>query len=147
MYKNLWGCVMDLEKAKEILVTGGYTCVLCRAEQIITSNQRGVAPLMELWDAQRDVTGFSAADKVVGKATALLYCLLGVKSVYAMVMSRPALAVLEAHGIEIGYEQLVDAIRNRTNTGFCPIETATRDIHDPKDAPQAIRKALASRKP
>ena len=138
---------MDLEKAKEILVTGGHTCVLCLGEQIITSDRRGVAPLMELWDAQRDVTGFSAADKVVGKATALLYCLLGVKSVYTMVMSRPALAVLEANGIATGYEQLVDAIRNRTNTGFCPMETATRDINDPKDAPQAIRKALASLEP
>ena len=138
---------MDLEKAKEILVTGGYTCVLCRAEQIITSNQRGVAPLMELWEQHRDVSGFSAADKVVGKATALLYCLLGVRAVYGAVMSRPALTVLEANGIATGYEQLVDAIRNRTDTGFCPMETATRDIHDPKDAPQAIRKALASLKP
>ena len=137
---------MDLEKAKEILVTGGYTCVLCRAEKIITSNRRGVAPLMELWEAQRDVTGFSAADKVVGKATALLYSLLGVQAVYGAVMSRSALAVLEAHGIAVTYGQLVDAIRNRTNTGFCPMETAPRDIHDPKDAPQAIQNALVQLK-
>ena len=137
---------MDLEKAKEILFTGGYTCVLCREEQVITSDRRGVAPLMELWDAQRDVTGFSAADKVVGKATALLYSLLGVQAVYGAVMSRSALAVLEAQGIAATYGQLVDAIRNRTNTGFCPMETATQDIHDPKDAPQPIQHALVQLK-
>lgn len=134
---------MDLKKAKEILVTGGHTCVLCLGEQIITSDRRGVAPLMELWEQRKDLTGFSAADKVVGKATALLYCLLQVKAVHGMVISRPALVVFREHGVAVTYDKLVDAIRNRTNTGFCPMETATKDISNPKDAPEAIRIALS----
>lgn len=135
---------MDLTKAKEILYSGSYTCVLCMGDQVITSQRRGVAPLMVLWEQHTDCTGFSAADKVVGKATALLYCLLGVKAVYGGVMSRPALQVLTAHGIPASYGQLTDAIINRAGTGLCPMEAATATIDDPALAPAAIRQALAN---
>lgn len=130
----------DLERAKKELEDGGYTCVLCKGTQIRTSKLRGVAPLMELLD--QDMSGFSAADKVVGKATALLYCLLGVTTVYAAVISEPALAVLESHSIHISYKKLVPHIVNRQGNGSCPMELATANIHDPKAAPAAIRAAL-----
>lgn len=83
----------DLEQAKSILLSGGYTCVLCKGETVHTSNHRGVRPLLELLET--DVTGFCAADKVVGKATALLYRLLNVKAVHAQVISQAALQVLQ----------------------------------------------------
>ena len=133
---------MDLEKAKALLQQGTFTCVLCKGEQVYTSSLRGVAPLMEHWRNGTRLQGFSAADKVVGKATALLYCLLGVKAVYANVISDPALDVLRRAGIHVQYALLVDAIQNRTGDGFCPMETATRDINDPALAPAAIQKAL-----
>lgn len=133
---------MDLEQAKQILCTTPVTCVLCKDDQVVVSDRRGVAPLMGFWEDGLDLRGYSAADKVVGKATALLYCLLDVRSVYAQVMSRPALQVLQAHRIEASFDQLVDAIQNRTGDGFCPMETATRNIFDPKDAPAAIKQAL-----
>ena len=133
---------MDLQQAIQILRAGQYTCVLCRDEHIITSTRRGVAPLMGFWEENRNLSGYSAADKVVGKGTALLYCLLDVKAVYAHVMSKPALQVLQTHGIDAAYDRLVDAIANRSGDGLCPIETATRSIHNPADAPEAIRTAL-----
>ncbi len=133
---------MDLNKAKTLLQQGNYTCVLCKGEQVYTSTLRGVAPLMNHWQDGTDLKDFAAADKVVGKATALLYCLLGVKAVYAGVISSPALRVLESHSISASYGQLVDAIINRTGDGFCPMETATKDIDDPAAAPAAILAAL-----
>lgn len=131
---------MDLEKAKRVLEDGGYTCVLCKGQAIRTSTHRGVKPLMEL--LEEDVAGFSAADKVVGKATALLYCLLGVKAVYAAVISEPALEVLLRHGIAATWGQTVPYIVNRAGTGRCPMELATEDIDDPAAAPAAIENAL-----
>lgn len=133
---------MDLEKAKALLQQGTFTCVLCKGEQVYTSSLRGVAPLMEHWRNGTRLQGFSAADKVVGKATALLYCLLQVKAVYAQVLSRPALAVLEAHGVAVCWGQLVDAIINRAGDGFCPMEMATKDVADPAAAPAVIEAAL-----
>ena len=81
-----------------------------------------------------DMQGAYVADKVVGKAAAYLYVLLGVRKVYAAVISRPALDVLERYNIGIVYDMLVPAIRNRTDTGFCPMETAVLDIDDANEA-------------
>lgn len=130
----------DLMKARQLLERDDYTCVLCRDEKIFTSCHRGVRPLMELLG--EDVAGFSAADKVVGKATALLYCLLGVACLWAGVISDAALEVLQAHNIPVEWETQVPQIRNREGTGRCPMEQATEHISDPKDAPAAIRAKL-----
>ena len=89
----------DLERAKSILQSGSYTCVLCQGDNLHTSQHRGVRPLLELLET--DVTGFCAAVKVVGKATAFLYCLLKVKAVHAQVISLAALQVLQEGGITV----------------------------------------------
>lgn len=132
----------DLAKAKKILLTTGATCVLCRGGSRIESDMRGVMPLMELLDLGMDFSGYSAADKVIGKATAFLYCLLEVKAVYTPVISEAALEVLREHGIEAVYDQCVPAILNRRKDGFCPMETATKNISDPEQALAAVRRTL-----
>lgn len=131
----------DLHRARQLLEDGGYTCVLCRGQEVRTCTTRGIRPLLELLE-QGSWSKFSAADKVVGKATAFLYILLGVHSVYAPVMSEAALGVLSSCGIEVYYEILVPAIFNRTRTGFCPMETAVKDINDATEAMQVIRVAF-----
>ena len=133
----------DLRLAQDILKAENCTCVLCKETFMYKSTRRGVAPLMGWLEAGTDLKDFSAADKVVGKATALLYCLLQVRTVYALVMSEAAAAVLQCRGIPYQYEKLVPAIQNRAGDSLCPMEMATRDIDDPADAPAAIRAALA----
>ena len=133
----------ETEKARAFLESGGYTCVVCRGDITYTATERGVKPLLSWLDGGTDLTGFCAADKVVGRATAFLYCLLGVEEVYAQVMSRPAAQVLEAHGIVVQVGQLVDGIINRRGTGPCPFEAAVMDIDDAEEALIAIRAKLA----
>lgn len=130
----------DLNKAKALLEQEDYTCVLCLGDTVHTSRHRGVRPLMELLGT--DVSGFSGADKVVGKATALLYCLLGIRQLYAKVISDAAIEVLRAHGIPVQWGTRVAYIVNRTADGRCPMELATEHISDPALAPDAIRKKL-----
>ena len=132
----------DLTKAIKIFRETGATCVLCKGGSRVDSQLRGVAPLVDLLDTGMDFSGYSAADKVIGKATAFLYCLLEVKAVYAPVISKPALAVLQAHGIEVRYDECVEAIFNHRRNGFCPMETATKHIDDPDAALAAIRRTL-----
>ena len=133
---------IDTTHARDILLSRGHTCVFCRGDTILTDDRRGVKPLLDLLD--QDLTGFSAADKVVGKAAALLYRLLGISEIYAGVISQPALRVLAQGGITVFYGSKVPAIRNRTDTGFCPMETAVWDIDDPALAPEILRKTLAA---
>lgn len=132
----------DLQKAKGYLTAENCTCVLCRGDSLVYSRQRGVRPLLDFLDSGEDFSGFSAADKVVGRATAFLYCLLGVRSVHAGVLSDGAAAVFEQAGITYTCDKKVSGIRNRDNTGPCPMEHATKDIDDPQAALEAIRTTL-----
>ena len=133
----------NLSKAQALLEAGDYTCVVCQGNTVYTAAERGVKPLLNWLDSEIDLTGFSAADRVVGRATAFLYCLLGVTEVYARVMSRPAAQVLKAHGIGVHTDLEVDGIINRRRTGPCPFEAAVLEITDPEEALAAIRKKLA----
>lgn len=132
----------DLRRAQHLLEEGDYTCVLCKGDNIKTCTARGIRPLMELLDTG-DWANFSAADKVVGKATAFLYVLLRVRAVYTPVASESAVQILKAHGIELFCDLTVPAIFNRDRTGFCPMESAVREIEDPQTALLAIRAAQA----
>jgi len=130
----------DLEHARRILSEGNYTCVLCRDDAVYTATARGVRPLVDWLDSDLELRGFSAADKVVGRATAFLYVLLGVRAVHALVMSTPAKEALESSGIPAFCDAEVPGIINRRGDGPCPFEEAVLGITDPMDALDAIRK-------
>ena len=136
----------DLEKAQFFLQSENKTCVLCKDDKIYSSTLRGVKPLVQWLADEMDVEGFSAADKVIGKATAYLYVLLKVKNVYAQVISKGALAVLKDRGIEVQYGTLVENIINRKGDGICPFEAAVWEIQDPEAAYVAIRKKMEEMK-
>ena len=129
----------DLKQAHALLSSGDYTCVVCHGETTYTATDRGVKPLLNWLEAGLDLQGFSAADRVVGRATAFLYVLLGVTEVYAHVMSRPAAEVLAVYGITAHPGKLVDGIINRRGDGPCPFEAAVLEITDPAAALEAIR--------
>lgn len=129
--------------AINILNDGNYTCVLCRGDAIYTSTQRGVKPLLDWLDDGIDVKGFSAADKVVGKAAAFLYVLLGVKEVYACVMSESAIDTFVKNGILPQYDLSVKSIINRAGTGNCPMEEAVKNTDIPEEALTLIKRRLA----
>lgn len=116
----------------------GLTCILQQGERVLTSTQRGVAPLVAWLDAGE--AGGIAADKVVGRAAAFLYVLLGVRAVFAGVMSEGGRRVLSAHGIHAEYGALCDVIINRAGTGMCPMEEAVRSAVRPEEALALIRR-------
>ena len=130
----------DLTNAKRLLTEGAHTCVLCRGDAVYTADARGVKPLVDWLDSGLDLRGFSAADKVVGRATAFLYVLLGVRAVHALVMSTPAKEALTAGGIAATCDREVSGIINRRGDGPCPFEEAVLGITDPTEALTAIRK-------
>ena len=129
---------MSLEHAKEILESGGYTCVLTNGAAVHTSMNRGVKPLAQFLQSGAVPAGCFAADKVVGRATAYLYVLLKVRGVYARVISEPAVRVLEAHNITVSYGTVVPNIINRKGDGICPFEAAVMEIRDLQTAYAAI---------
>ena len=129
--------------AKEVLIAGGYTCVLTDGRTVFTSTDRGVKPLVRFLESGEVPAGLSAADKVVGRATAYLYVLLRVREVYAQIISRSAAEVLRKYGIGVACEKTVPNIINRKGDGICPFEAAVMDISSPDLAYTAIRGKMA----
>lgn len=125
---------MTLSELKAALEEGGYTCVAWAGGELLTSRERGVKPLLVWIREGKDLRGCAAADRVVGKAAALLYAYMGVSALYAGVASESAAGVLQRFGIGAEIGQVVPRIRNRAGTGFCPMETAVQGTDDPAAA-------------
>lgn len=134
----------DLDLAKKNL--DDHTLALCKGENVIVSDKRGVAPMIDFIDAQTHLTGYCAADTIVGKAVASMFVKAGIAAVYGQVMSKSAHLYLQTHGIYAEYATLVDVIINRQGTGQCPMEEAVKSVDDPDDCFLAIKEKIAALK-
>lgn len=134
----------SLSEAKRLLQDEELSFVaLDYMGRISRSKKRGVGPALGLIAEHTDLTGGVIADKVVGKAAALLFLLLGPEAIYAATISIPAKKVLDSAGIRVEFEQMVDHIVNREGTGPCPLEHAVMGIQDPVEALETIHRTLA----
>lgn len=132
----------DLINATKILKDKGATLVACRGEESYISFKSGIAPMVEALSTGQDLKGFSVADKVVGRAAAMLFCLAGIKAVYADLVSEGAVEYLKEHKVPLTFDKITPLIRNRSDTGPCPMEEAVLGENDPKAAFDKILKRL-----
>ncbi len=126
----------NLDKAKKILQNNKYTFVLLKdGRRIKTSHKKGIFPFMEMIRDHSDMMeGAVIADKVIGKAAALLAAGYKVKAIYSEVISQKAREVLEYNSIFYQFDYCVDYIKNRDKNDQCPMEKLTENINDPKIA-------------
>lgn len=132
----------DPERARSLMEDCGFTCVLVKGDTVHASTARGIRPMVQFLSEGLCLSGFSASDKVVGKAPALLFVLADVKEVYAPVMSEDAVRVLQKYGVSASCGRTVPVIRNRRDTGPCPMELAVRNIEEPAMALEAVQETL-----
>ena len=130
---------MNMEKLIQLLHEEQYSCVIRHKRKIYVFEQRGVADLYNLlkqtpWILQ----GAHIADKVVGKAAAALMILGQVKQLYADVISEPAWEILQEAAIKVEFRLKVPLIKNRTQTGWCPLETRCFRMHTAEECLQQI---------
>ena len=131
---------MSLEQAKLLLLSYASTIAVVSNGEVFTSQERGVKPLLYLLTEKKGfLKGASVADKVIGKAAALLMVLGKIKEVHTLIISEPAIKVFEKNNIPCFYDKKVDRIVNRTGDGLCPMETLCLDVDDPQDAFQRIK--------
>jgi len=78
--------------------------------------------------------GASVADRVAGKAIALLCVYAKISDVYAEVLSEKAKAMFEENGIRHEWKELVKNVLDLNKSDVCPFEKVAADISDPKDA-------------
>ena len=136
---------MSLEQAKSLLISSASTIAVLSNGEVFTSHERGVKPLLFLLKEKKEfLKGASVADKVIGKAAALLMALGEIKEVHTLIISEPAIKVFEKYNIPCFYDKKVDRIVNRTGDGLCPMETLCLDVDDPQEAFEKIREKVIS---
>lgn len=95
------------------------------------STNRGIKPIIDMLNNDIDYfKGLSVADKIVGKASAMLLVLSGIKEVNAIVLSKAGKSILDKYNIEYTYEELTEYIVNRKGDGMCPMEETVKEIDD-----------------
>ena len=141
--------MQDFEIAKKQLYEKQLTLVIVKNGQVLfqTDSHRisGFIGAIDKFGAQ--LNGASVADRVAGKALALLCVYAGIREVYAEVLSRKAKAVFEENKIVVEWKQLVDNVLDLNKTGVCPFEKAAAGISDPKDSYGAFKALLEKMKP
>ncbi len=122
--------------ARNKLFEGKYSCVLVRDGDIImASHGKGVAPLFsKLAEGKISFKDAAMADRIIGKALALLCLFAGITSVYGCIISDCAKNILEDSGIHTGYDKIVPYIMNRDRTDRCLMEKLVENIEDPQGA-------------
>ena len=130
----------DIKIAKANLK--GHSICLCKDGDIITDDGRGISPMMRFFNERRDLSGFSAADVIVGKAAAMLFVKAGIAEVYGKVMSFSGRDYLIRHNVPCSWDTLTENIINRKGDDICPMEKAVADIHDAEEGYEALKAKL-----
>ncbi len=76
----------------------------------------------------------SIADKIVGRAAALLCAYSKVYAVYAVTIDENGRQILRNNEIVCQFEKIVPYILNLKQDSICPFEKLLIDISDPKEA-------------
>jgi len=120
----------DLSIAKHILKEKCLTLAIVKNGNVIfTSTERGIQPLFTIVNGSADqLIDSSVADKVTGKAAALLYKHAGIRELYTNVISEKAVGVLENTPVLFDYDLSVPYIKNRNQSGMCPVESMSSEI-------------------
>lgn len=113
----------------------GITCVIIKDGQIYQAETSGIRPLLNwLEETPCPLTDGDVADRVVGKAAAMLFRYAKIHSLYTEIISEHALQALQNSDIEVSYDTLVPYVKNRDQSGMCPMEAKVLEMDDPTQA-------------
>jgi hypothetical protein len=134
----------DLEAAKQRLKTENLSLVFFKNSKAIFETEReGLFGFLEAIEKLKaDLAEASVADRIIGKAAALLCTYSKVKAAYAVTLSEGGLRVLQKQQILYEYENLVPLILNAKQTDQCPFERLVENVSNPREAYRKIRQAL-----
>ena len=125
----------DIELAKDLLKAQEKAIVIVKDGKVIFSSEgKGIKPVYTALNELKDrLQGSSAADRVVGRAAAMIYKHAGIKELSTGLISEKALDVLKNTSIVYEYDKLVPFIKNRDRSGMCPIEKLSLEACDIDD--------------
>lgn len=115
----------DIDLAKKLLQEEELALVVVNnGEVLYKSDGKGIKPLYTVYREMKDsLKGASIADKVIGKAAAMICADAEISALYTDLISESAIELLEQVGIKPSYKLAVPSIKNRDQSGLCPMES------------------------
>jgi len=130
---------------EELNNTGNSLMIYRGGRLIFQSASKGIRPHLEAIETHGEALhGTFMVDKIVGRAAALLILYSEAAEAHAQVLSRPGKQVLDQQGLPTMYEELVDHIKMKDGSIYCPFERMVQDISDPAEAYAAIVEKMNS---
>ncbi|MBI5769451.1 MAG: DUF1893 domain-containing protein [Verrucomicrobia bacterium] len=138
----------DLALARQLLDAEQRAFVLVNDGRVIaTGDDYGVRELLAATDRiGAAARGASLADKVVGKAVALIVVHAGIAAVDTRVASESAVKLLRSRAVPFTATAVVPQILNRRGDGPCPMEKTTTPFDDVGAGLAALREFIAARR-
>jgi ABC-type uncharacterized transport system ATPase subunit len=116
--KDIDLAIEHLEKEKLALA------IVKDGKLIFSSHDKGIKPLYTAaTEFKNELHNSSVADRVTGKAAAMLCVYSRVKNLKTKIISENAIKELEESNIIYEYDICTPYIENRDRSGMCPVET------------------------
>ncbi|MEM3726070.1 MAG: DUF1893 domain-containing protein [Candidatus Bathyarchaeia archaeon] len=133
--------LQDLETAKSRLKEGNLTLSIVKDGKVLFETvSHGVSGFLEAVEkCGNRLEKASVADRIVGKAIALLCVYAKIRAVYAVTLSKKAKTVLEENSVHHEWENLVENILGVDGKSVCPFEKLSDEIPNPKEAYRKLR--------
>jgi len=131
----------DLEIAKKRLHEKSLTLSIVKEGDVIFETvSHGISGFLEAIEEFGDtLKGASVADRITGKAIALLCVYSKVKAVYAITISEGAKAVFENYAVYHEWDNIVENILDINKAKICPFEKLTEEISDSAEAYEKLK--------
>ncbi len=128
--------MQDLKLAKHRLKQKNLNLAIAKNGSIIFENEsQGIRGLLHAIEKLgKELIGSSVADKIVGRAAAMLCVYSKAASVFAVTISEEGTKVLEDNKVFYRFENRVPNILNYEGTDICPFEKLVMSFTKPREA-------------
>ncbi len=126
----------DLDVAKNRLYAENLTLVVVKDNNVLfeTNSHKISGFLAAIDELDTDLENASVADRVVGRAVALLFVYSKISNAYAEFLSQEAKMLLKRNGIFCEWRTIINSVLDSSKKDICLFEKAALGIMQPEKA-------------
>ena len=138
----------DLNIAKQRLKQKNLALVIAKkGEVVFETSSHGIGGLLKaIEELGKQMKGSSVADKIVGKAAALVCVYAGVVAVFAVTASEKGIQALRDNNVLCRFGSKVPHILNYKRNDICPFEKLVINISNSKEAYEKLKSFAVERR-
>jgi len=131
----------DIHLARQRLSQKNLSLVVVKRGRVLFETEtHGIIGLLDaIKELGNDMRDSSVADRIVGRAAALLFAYSGVIAVFAVTASDGGIEVLKENNIFHEFESRVAHILDLKKVDICPFEKLVTGFFDPKKAYEELK--------